>query len=94
MSVNHLPEHPHAFLDSNSIVEAIAVFDENAHGQDLINQIAIDQGHATVICCCTFGLPVIGDTWDQTNKTWIETAKRFSTPAEVEADLARRRSIA
>jgi hypothetical protein len=70
--MEHLDEHEHAFVDSNGLVIGIATFDESAHDSDWIDTFAIEHGHEKVVCCCTYGKPYIGDTWDEKNKKWIE----------------------
>jgi hypothetical protein len=77
MTINHLAEHPHAFLDENNIVVQIAAFSEDAHGSELLDAIKAEHENFKVVCCCTFGKPYIGDTWDEANKTWIETTPRI-----------------
>ena len=76
MSITHLEHHEHAFLNADNVVEQIAVFAENAHNDAEIQAFAEAIGFVKAICCCTFGKPYMGDTWDETNKTWIETAQR------------------
>jgi hypothetical protein len=83
MTINHLQEHEHAFLNANNIVENIAVFAPNGHNDEEIQKFAEGAGFAKAICCCVFGKPYIGDTWDETNKVWIETASRFGAPEEL-----------
>jgi hypothetical protein len=82
MSINHLPEHEHAFLNADNVVEQIAVFASNAHNDEEIQKFAEAIGYVKAVCCCSFGKPGIGDTWDEASKTWIETADRVRTPAE------------
>jgi hypothetical protein len=72
MTINHLPEHEHAFLNANYVVEQIAVFASNGHNDAEIQKFAEATGYVKAICCCSFGKPYIGDTWDETNKEWIE----------------------
>lgn len=76
MSITHLEHHEHAFLNANNVVEQIAVFAENAHNDAEIQTFAEAIGFVKAVCCCTFGKPYMGDTWDEANKTWIETAQR------------------
>ena len=78
MSITHLEQHDHAFLNANNVVEQIAVFAENAHNDTEIQTFAEAIGYVKAVCCCSFGKPYIGDTWDEANKTWIETAPRTS----------------
>ncbi len=83
MSITHLEQHEHAFLNTDNVVETIAVFAENAHNDVEIQAFAEAIGYVKAVCCCSFGKPYIGDTWDETNKTWIETADRVGTTLEV-----------
>ena len=86
MTIEHLDEHEHAFLDKNDVVRSIAVFHEDGHDDDFMQPFAQSIGYAKAVCCCTFGKPYIGDTWDEKNKKWIETAPRkeedFPKPIE------------
>lgn len=79
MTITHLPEHDHAFLNVDNVVETIAVFAENAHNDAEIQAFAEAIGYVKAVCCCSFGKPYIGDTWDDASKTWIETAPRTSS---------------
>jgi hypothetical protein len=76
MTIQHLEQHDHAFLNANNVVEQIAVFAVDAHDDIKIQEFAEAIGFVKAVCCCTFGKPYILDTWDETNKTWIETAPR------------------
>jgi len=78
MTIQHLEQHDHAFLNANNVVEQIAVFAADAHNDAEIQAFAEAIGFVKAVCCCTFGKPYIGDTWDEANKTWIETAPRTS----------------
>jgi hypothetical protein len=80
MTITHLDEHEHAFLNADNVVETIAVFAEDAHNDTEIQAFAEAIGYVKAVCCCSFGKPYIGDTWDEANKVWIETGVR--TPAE------------
>jgi hypothetical protein len=82
MSITHLTEHEYAFLNANNIVENIAVFAEDAHNDAEIQAFAELNGFIKSICCRTFGKPYMGDTWDEANKVWIQTAPRI-IPLEV-----------
>jgi hypothetical protein len=72
MTINHLPEHEHAFLNADNVVEQIAVFASNGHNDAEIQKFAEATGYVKAVCCCSFGKPYIGDTWNETNKEWIE----------------------
>jgi hypothetical protein len=77
MAITHLENHEHAFLNASNIVENIAAFSQDAHASELLDTIKTDHKNSKVVCCCTFGKPYIGDTWDETNKVWIQTAPRI-----------------
>ena len=79
MTIQHLEQHDHAFLNANNVVEQIAVFAADAHNDAEIQAFAEATGFVKAVCCCSFGKPYIGDTWDEANKTWIETAPRTSS---------------
>lgn len=87
MTINHLDQHPHAFINANGLVENIAAFAAESHNDEEIQKFAEATGYVKAICCCVYGKPYIGDTWDDTNKVWIENqALRFPpepTPLEV-----------
>jgi hypothetical protein len=78
MTVTHLENHEHAFLDANNVVGLIAVFSEDAHIDENIQAFAELIGFVKAICCCSYGKPYMGDTWDDTKKNWIETAPRVN----------------
>ena len=80
MTIQHLEQHDHAFLNANNIVEAIAIFAADAHNDTEIQAFAEAIGYVKAVCCCTYGKPYILDTWDEASKSWIETAPR--TPGE------------
>jgi len=68
--MEHLTECEHAFI-KNGVVEHIFVFDESAHGTDLLDRIKEEQGCDTVVCLCDYGSKVHRwSTWDGT--TFIE----------------------
>lgn len=67
----HLEEHQHAFLDENNIVINIAVFDEWAHNHQLLEDIRSNMNAKKIICCCTFGLGAIGQSWDESTSSWV-----------------------
>lgn len=69
--MNHLEWHKHAFIDDNNVVINVAVFDEWAHEHQLLEDIRINMGAKQVVCCCTFGLGNVGDTWNEETKSWI-----------------------
>ena len=71
MSINHLPEHEHAFLNTDNVVEQIAIFASDAHNDAEIQKFAETIGYVKAVCCCSFGKPYIGDIWNETNKEWI-----------------------
>ena len=82
MTINHLPEHEHAFLNADNVVEQIAVFAFNAHNDAEIQKFAEATGYVKAVCCCSFGKPYIGDTWNETTKKWIENLD-VRTPPEI-----------
>lgn len=75
--VTHLEDHAHAFLNAENVVEQIAVFAANAHNDADIQAFAQSIGFVKAVCCCTYGKPYILDTWDESSKSWIETAPRY-----------------
>jgi hypothetical protein len=77
--MEHLQGHEHAFINYDNIVVQVAVFDENSHNNHQMFQFFCDTyNYKKAICCCTYGKPYMGDTWDEENKTWLETAPRTS----------------
>lgn len=69
--INHLEWHQHAFLDENNIVINVAVFDEWAHNHQLLEDIKIGNNATKIICGCQYGIAGVGDTWDESSKSWI-----------------------
>lgn len=81
----HLENHPHAFLDSNNIVQEVYVFDN--HDSNLIEEIKLTFGYADAKCCCDYGMaykngdfyngklytpqPYPEWTRDEENGTWV-----------------------
>lgn len=61
--MEHLEWHPHAFIDDNNVVLSVAVFDGSAHDTELIEDARKANGWKQAICCCTFGIANVGDTW-------------------------------
>jgi hypothetical protein len=64
--MEHIENHPHAFIGSDNIVVNVAVYNE--HDETLLNQQKILQEetfekNVTVICCCNEGLANIGETF-------------------------------
>jgi hypothetical protein len=70
--MEHLTECEHAFI-KNNVVEHIFVFDESAHGTDLLKRIKEEQGCDTVVCLCDHGSKVTRwSTYDAETKTFTE----------------------
>jgi hypothetical protein len=76
--MEHLDWHSHAYLDVNNKVINVCVFQEEDHDSDLLDDIKNHLGAVQVVCCCTFGIASIGDTWTGTefqtvsyNKGWL-----------------------
>ena len=69
----HLEWHQHAFLDESNRAFSVIVFHETAHNHQLLEDIRLSLEAAKIVCCCQFGIPRIGDIWDEQNKTWINT---------------------
>jgi hypothetical protein len=61
--MNHLPNHPHVLVDSNNIVFNVLACADDAHDSELLESLRLVNQAAQIICCCTFGLGNIGDTW-------------------------------
>lgn len=56
--MEHLQDHPHAFLDANNKVTSIYVFD--GHNHDLLEQVKESISAAKVVCCCNYGMATVG----------------------------------
>ena len=68
--MEHLTECEHAFI-KNGVAEHIFVFDESAHGTDLLEKIKEEQGCDTVVCLCDYGSKVTRwSTYDAKTKTF------------------------
>ena len=63
--MQHLEEHPHAFLDANSVVINVAIFSE--HDSELLQTIANAIEATSFICCCDNGLAQVGWRWLDTH---------------------------
>lgn len=64
----------YAFLNSDNVVETIAVFNDEINTDKSVDDFAKATGFAKAINCSTYGKPYIGDTWNK--DSWIETAPR------------------
>jgi len=70
--MEHLNECEHAFI-KNGVVEHIFVFDESAHGTDLLDRIKEEQGCDTVVCLCDHGSKVTRwSTYDAKTKAFTD----------------------
>jgi hypothetical protein len=70
--MEHLTECEHAFI-KNGVVEHIFLFDESAHGTDLLERVKEEQGCDTVVCLCDHGSKVTRwSTYDAKTKTFTE----------------------
>ena len=77
--MKHLEWHQHAFIDKDNVVINIGIYQESAHNSELIiDSIKVIENAEQVICCCTFGIANVGDTWTgtefrtaQLHKGWI-----------------------
>ena len=68
--MQHLSQHPHAFL-VNDVVVNVAIFAE--HDEQLINFICQENGGEQYLCCCKLGMDApMGWTWD--GETFIESS--------------------
>lgn len=70
--IEHLEEHPHAFIDENNIVTHVLVFAE--HDAQLLTEVKELLSATDSICCCDNGVPNVGWIWD--NGTWIIPKKK------------------
>ena len=61
--MEHLEWHKHAFLDADSKVIAVPVFDEDAHGSQLLEDIKEQVGAVAYICCCDNGEANVDAYW-------------------------------
>ena len=59
--MEHLQEHPHAFLDTDGMVINVAVFYE--HDENLIKAVSDTMNAVTFVCCCDNGLAQVGWKW-------------------------------
>jgi len=63
--MEHLTECAHAFI-KDGVVQNIFVFDESAHGSDLLDRIKTEQNCDTVVCLCDHGsIPARWSTWNE-----------------------------
>ena len=89
--MEHLEWHQHAFLDENNVVINILVFDESAHGSQLLEDVRELCKATTVVCCCDHGIAYMGGIWTGTEfrpiqptpeSTWNSELKAWETPIE------------
>ena len=62
----HLEWHNHAFLNENNKVINISVFEESAHGSQLLEDVKNQLGATSVVCCCDYGTAYVGGDWTGT----------------------------
>ena len=65
--MEHLPEHPHALIDTNGNVKQILVF--SSHDSNLLLSICQQSDllygeKLDIICCCDNGIAGIGWQWN------------------------------
>lgn len=56
--MNHIDNHPHAFLNELDIVQDVFVFD--GHNHELLEQVRQLTNTSKVICCCDNGIAYVG----------------------------------
>ena len=64
--MEHLENHPYAFIKDN-VVQNVYLFAD--HNQELVDLICTEQDYDTSVSCCEFGVANLNDTWDGTNFT-------------------------
>jgi hypothetical protein len=69
--MEHLEEHPHAFINENNIVISVLVFSN--HDTQLLTDVKELLNASDSICCCDNGLANINWIWD--NGTWVIPTK-------------------
>jgi hypothetical protein len=72
MTNNYSEDKKQAFLNKDNKVDAILVFNDGPYEDSYLQGFADQYGFSKAICCETYGTPYVGDTWDETNKNWIE----------------------
>lgn len=91
----HLEWHNHAYIDENNKVINVAVFKETDHDGEILENVRQMLGAKQTICCCTFGLGGVGDTWTGTefqspqpypSWIWDSTNKIWSAPVAKPTD--------
>jgi hypothetical protein len=61
--MDHLEQHPHAFIDANNVVLSVAIFNE--HDEVLIDVVRqTHEGAIKSLCCCNYGLATVGSIWN------------------------------
>jgi hypothetical protein len=70
--MEHLEWHQHAFLDENNKVISVSVFQEDSHNHQLLEDVRVLLNALKIVCCCKFGIPKIGDSWDEESESWVE----------------------
>jgi hypothetical protein len=61
--MEHLEWHKHAFIDADNKVIAVPIFDESAHGSQLLEDIKEQLGAVAYICCCDNGEANVDAYW-------------------------------
>lgn len=93
--MEHLEGHNHAFIDDKNKVINVAIFQEKDHDSNFLDDVKNSLGAVQVVCCCTFGVANVGDTWTGTdfqppsyNKGWIwdSPTKTWEPPTPMPED--------
>jgi hypothetical protein len=70
--MEHLEWHKHAFIDADNKVIAVPIFDESAHGSQLLEDVKEQLGAVAYICCCDNSETNIGAYWNAGRFTSIK----------------------
>ena len=91
----HLEWHNHAFLNEKNQVINVCVFEESAHGSQLLEDIKNEIGATSVLCCCDYGIAYVGGDWTGTefrpgspypSWTWNTQEKLWEAPTPMPTD--------
>jgi len=93
--MNHLDMHPHAYINEDNLVIDVNLFNESDHDSQLLEDLLSVKKAKQVVCCCTFGIARVGDTWTGTefrypapgiNLVWDTNTKEWVPPTPAPTD--------
>jgi len=90
--MKHLEWHEHAFIKDNKVIN-IAVFKEEDHDSQLLQDVKESLYATEVISCCEYGIAYLNGTWDgkkfwppQPFPSWIKRKGKWEAPTPMPTD--------